>query len=147
MRLFSHSACLMKFLVRDAAKEENRNQDMEKTKDGGAASLARTALVLALWTFTIWLVYPLFTLNSAESITQGQYIVRSVLGIGIMIILFGKTVTDLLMPLDISRKKTIIYTILLVFYSLALLAGIVFMVTRAVGLFLNNALSQAASQT
>jgi len=119
---------------------------MEKTKGGGGASLAKTTLVLALWTFTIWLVYPLFTLDSAESVTQGQYIGRSILGIGILIILFGKTVTDLLMPLDISRKKTILYTILLVFYSLALFAGIVFMVMRAVGLFLNNAMSEAASQ-
>jgi len=119
---------------------------MEKTKSRGAGGLARTALVLALWTITIWLIFPLFTLNSADSITQGQYILRSVLGIGIMIILFGKTVTDLLMPLDISRKKTILYTILLVFYSLALLAGIVFLVMRVVGLFVNNALSEAASQ-
>jgi len=136
----------MKFLVQDGAKEEDRAQAMEKTKGGGGASLAKTTLVLALWTFTIWLVYPLFTLDSAESVTQGQYIGRSILGIGILIILFGKTVTDLLMPLDISRKKTILYTILLVFYSLALFAGIVFMVMRAVGLFLNNAMSEAASQ-
>jgi len=119
---------------------------MEKTKSRGAGGLARTALVLALWTITIWLIFPLFTLNSADSITQGQYILRSVLGIGIMIILFGKNVTDLLMTLDISRKKTILYTILLVFYSLALLAGIVFLVMRVVGLFVNNALSEAASQ-
>jgi len=64
---------------------------MEKTKSRGAGGLARTALVLALWTITIWLIFPLFTLNSADSITQGQYILRSFLGIGIMIILFGKT--------------------------------------------------------
>jgi len=55
-----------------------------------------------------------------------------------MIILFGKTVTDLLFSQDLSRKKSVLYVTFLTVYSLVLAGGIIFMAVRILLVFLNT---------
>ena len=108
--------------------------------------MGRVTLIAALWVFTIWLVYPLFSVRSVGEIAPREYVFRTVLGIGIMIILFGKTVTDLLFPHDLSGKKAVIYSLFLALYTLALLSGIVFMIIRVIIVYLNKSISSSTPQ-
>ncbi len=119
---------------------------MEISKFPRARILGRVALIAFLWAFTIWLVYPLLTVRSVSAIAPREYVFRTVMGIGIMIILFGKTVTDLLFPHDLSRNKAIVYTVFLALYSLALLSGIVFMITRVIIVYVNTSVSSSTPQ-
>ncbi|MCJ7642920.1 MAG: hypothetical protein MUP28_00405 [Candidatus Aminicenantes bacterium] len=114
---------------------------MDTSKFLNIKILGRGVFVAALWAFTIWLVYPLLTVRSVGAIAPREYIFRTVLGIGIMIILFGKTVTDLLFPHDLSGKKAVLYSVFLALYGLALLSGIVFMITRVIIVYLNTSIS------
>ena len=114
---------------------------MEISKFPNAKTLGRVALIAFLWAFTIWLVYPLLTVRSVSAIAPREYVFRTVLGIGIMIILFGKTVTDLLFPHDLSGKKAVLYSVFLALYGLVLLSGIVFMITRVIIVYLNTSIS------
>jgi len=55
-----------------------------------------------------------------------------------MIILFGKTVVDLLFSQDLSRKKSYLYVAFLTVYSIALAGGVIFMAIRILLLYLNK---------
>lgn len=103
-------------------------------------------IVVALLLFTFWLLYPMLTADSPESIEGRDYLFRSVLGLGIMIILFGKTVTDLLFSQDLRGGRAVVYTVFLALYSLALLSAIIFMVSRVVAVYLNTSISSSTSQ-
>lgn len=106
-------------------------------------TLGRVAVVAVLWAFTIWLIYPLLSVRLAGTFALKEYVFRTVLGIGIMLILFGKTLTDLLFPQDLSGKKAVIYTMFLTLYSLVLLGGIVFMITRVLIVYLNASINSS----
>ena len=54
-----------------------------------------------------------------------------------MIILFGKTVVDLLFSQDLSRRKSVLYVSFLTAYSIGLAGGIIFMAMRILLLYLN----------
>lgn len=94
--------------------------------------------ILVLWVVIIWLVYPLFTLQSIDINFAKEYIYRSAAGIAIMIILFGKTVFDLFFSQAVSRKKQWLNTILLTLYSMFIAGGIIYMVARLVVLYINS---------
>jgi hypothetical protein len=55
-----------------------------------------------------------------------------------MVILLGKTICDLLFPLEISQKKSIFFTIFLTFYSMAIVGGIIFMISRIMVVYINK---------
>jgi hypothetical protein len=65
--------------------------------------LSKPALILLLWAFTAWLLYPLIMLDNVYAINAKEYFYRAVIGISIMIILFGKTVFDLFFPMSTSN--------------------------------------------
>ena len=90
---------------------------------------------LAVWAVTAWLVYPLFTIRSLETWNPEAYMVRSILGIIIMILFFGKTVFDLFFPLDTSREKSWVYSIFLTIYSALLAVGILYLAGRLVVIY------------
>jgi hypothetical protein len=119
---------------------------MKISKTFGGRFWLNAGVVAALWLFTFWLVYPMLTISSGGTIAARDYLYRTVLGLGIMIILFGKTVTDLLFPQDLSRRKAVVYTVFLVLYSLVLLSAIVFLVSRVIVAYLNTSISSATPQ-
>jgi hypothetical protein len=100
--------------------------------------LAQPAFFLLVWAVTIWLLYPLIVLDHVHAVNAKEYLYRAVIGISIMIILFGKTVFDLFFPLSTSTKITVLQTVFLTVYSMVLAGGIILMLGRLVSLFIRS---------
>ena len=96
------------------------------------------AFTLILWIFTAWFLYPLINLDQVDMSNVKPYLYRSVLGLTLLIILFGKTMFDLLYPWVVGRKLPLMNAVFLTLYALALSVGIVFLLTRLVTLFMKN---------
>lgn len=92
--------------------------------------------ILFIWICVVWLLYPLITLDSINMINAKQYLYRSAIGIGVMIILFGKTVFDLLFPQATNRRIPVLNSIFLIIYSFLMAGGIIYMVTRVIVLYI-----------
>lgn len=95
-------------------------------------------LILGLWAVTIFLLFPLFTLDNLDMSSAAHYIYRSAVGIGIMVILFGKTVFDLFLPLGGSNKRHLFNSIFLTLYAMLIAGGVIFMVARLVTLYIQS---------
>ncbi len=114
---------------------------MEKRTPPALKRWTRIGLFIAVWVVIAWLLYPLLVLDSTSTVNAKEYFYRSAIGIAMMIIMFGKTLTDLLFPLDISQKKALSYTVLLTIYSLVLAGGIIYMISRAIAVYLKSSTS------
>jgi hypothetical protein len=108
---------------------------MALTRASAPQVAGKVAFQVALWTVTAWLLYPLVVLDSVTFYNAKSYLFRSAFGIVIMIILLGKTIFDLLFPQEVSQKKSLLYTVFLTLYSLAITGGVIFVVTRMLVLF------------
>jgi hypothetical protein len=111
---------------------------VDKAKSISPGSWVRIALFLSVWIFTAWLLLPLITLDKVDLRSSMEYFYRAAGGVVIMIILFGKTVVDLLFSQDISRRKSVLYVTFLTVYSLCLAGGIIFMAIRILLIYLNT---------
>ncbi len=111
---------------------------MDKSKSLGPRKWIKIGLILIFWLVTAWLLYPLVVLDTVNLINAKAYLYRSAAGIAIMVMLLGKTITDLLLPLEISRKKSLVYTIFLTVYSMAIVGGIIFMISRMILVYLQK---------
>lgn len=98
----------------------------------------RIGLFLILWIFTAWLLYPLIVMDSINMQNAEEYFYRIAVGIVIMLILFGKTVFDLLFPQFASKKESRLHLVFLVLYAFALAGGVIFMIARMVSVYLSN---------
>jgi hypothetical protein len=98
----------------------------------------QVVIILALWIFTAWLFYPLFTFNAIQMANAKMYLFRAAIGIAIMLILFGKTVFDLFFPQSSSEVKSILNTIFLAIYSFVIAGGIIYMVARMIVLYIRS---------
>jgi hypothetical protein len=94
-------------------------------------------LIALVWIVTAWLLVPLITLDKVELRRSTEYFFRSAAGTVLMIIMFGKTIFDLLFPLDTSRRKNLLHIGLLTLYTIALASGIIFMCLRILMVYLN----------
>ncbi len=110
--------------------------------DGTASFVFKKAskigFILLLWAFTAWLFYPLFTLDAIQLANAKAHLYRSAMGIAIMLILFGKTIFDLLFPQAVSQARSILNTIFLALYSIFIAGGIIFMVSRIIVLYIRS---------
>jgi len=121
---------------------------MDIAKRIAAIPTSKFVIFIVLWAVTLWLVMPMITLNKVELRSSMEYFYRAAGGVVIMIILFGKTVTDLLFSQDLSRRRSSMYMALLTFYSIALAGGIIFMAIRILLLYLNaNTSSLSGSES
>ncbi|MCX6562400.1 MAG: hypothetical protein NTU60_02210 [Candidatus Aminicenantes bacterium] len=111
---------------------------MGKVRSPQYITRMRIVIFISVWLFTAWLLMPLITLEKVELRSSLEYFYRASAGVVIMIILFGKTVTDLLFSQDLSRKKSVLYVTFLTVYSLVLAGGIIFMAVRILLVFLNT---------
>ena len=94
-------------------------------------------LIALVWIVTAWLLVPLITLDKVELRRSTEYFFRSAAGTVLMIIMFGKTIFDLLFPLDTSRRKNYVFVGLLTLYTVVLASGIIFMCLRILMVYLN----------
>jgi len=60
------------------------------------------------------------------------------IGIAIMLILFGKTIFDLLFPQAISQKMSLLTTIFLTIYCMAMASAIIFVFSRIIALYIRS---------
>jgi uncharacterized membrane protein YhdT len=111
---------------------------VESTTSKGPKKRLSLGFVLILWIATAWLLYPLVTADTADMGNVKEYICRSALGITLMVILFGKTLIDLIFPLVSSQKMPLLNTIFLTIYSLALGGGIIYMIAKMISLYLKS---------
>jgi len=109
---------------------------MARAKSSRLKKGTEIGFVLIVWVVTAWLLYPLITLDSVEMENAKEYLYRATAGIAIMLIMFGKTIFDLLFPQTISQKKALLNTIFLILYCVAIACGILFMVSRMIVLYL-----------
>ena len=112
--------------------------EMGKVQSPHYVTRMRIVIFISVWLFTAWLLMPLITLDKVDLRSSLEYFYRASAGVVIMIILFGKTVTDLLFSQDLSRKKSVLYVTFLTVYSLVLAGGIIFMAVRILLVFLNT---------
>jgi len=98
----------------------------------------KIGIFLILWIITAWLLYPLIVLDSVNMHNAEEYFYRSAVGIVIMIILFGKTVFDLLYPQFGNTKKAALNIVFLVLYAFAIASGVIFLIVRMVSVYLSN---------
>ncbi len=100
--------------------------------------LRKIALFTFIWAVTAWLIFPLLFMKTVTLQEASKYFYRSALGIVLLIILFGKTVTDLFFPLDTSRKKSLLYVLFLTVYALVMVGGIILILFRILALYLKS---------
>jgi hypothetical protein len=93
--------------------------------------------LVTLWAATAWLLYPLI-FRLITPFTAKEYFYRSAVGIILMLIMFGKTVFDLLLPQELTRKKSAWNMVLLSVYTIVMAGGIIFMLIRILALYLNK---------
>lgn len=105
---------------------------MDRKKTSGLVFIA------LIWICVAWLLYPLITLDAITMINAKQYLYRSAIGIGLMIILFGKTVFDLLFPEATNRRIPVLNSIFLIIYSFLMAGGIIFLVFRLIVLYIRT---------
>ncbi len=98
----------------------------------------KAGLILLLWLVTAWLLYPLITLDRIGVADAKEYLYRAAVGIAIMLILFGKTVFDLLFPTSLSEARSFLNALFLTLYSIAIAGGIIFMVARMIVLYIRS---------
>jgi len=120
---------------------------MENIKTILSTKEMRTLYVLLVWAFTAWLIMPLITLKEVDLLKSMEYFYRAAGAVVIMIILFGKTVTDLLFSQDLSRRKSFLYVSFLTLYSIVLAGGIIFIAIRILLLYINKNSSSFAPTT
>jgi len=99
---------------------------------------SKAGFILLLWLIVAWLFYPLITLNAVEMANVKAYLYRSAVGIALMLILFGKTIFDLLFPQSVSEGRSLLNTVFLALYSLVIAGGIIFMVSRMIILYIRS---------
>jgi hypothetical protein len=98
----------------------------------------KIALFVFIWAVTAWLILPLIFMRTVTIQEASKYFYRSGLGIILLIILFGKTVTDLFFPLDTSRKNSLLHVLFLTVYALVMVGGIILILFRILALYLKS---------
>lgn len=111
---------------------------MERGKSSGFKTNIKVGFILILWVLTAWLLYPLVTIDTIAMEDADEYIYRFAVGIAIMIIMFGKTIFDLIFPQPISKKMPLLNTIFLSLYCLAIASGIIIIVAKMIALYLKS---------
>ena len=111
---------------------------MEKVKSSGLKKKATVGFILILWVVTAWLLYPLIATDTAALENANEYIYRFAVGIAVMIIMFGKTIFDLIFPQPISKKMPLINTVFLTLYCVAIASGIIIVVAKMIALYLKR---------
>jgi len=111
---------------------------MDKVKSSGFKKRTKVGFILILWVVTAWLLYPLITTDTVDIKDANEYIYRFAMGIAVMIIMFGKTVFDLIFPQPISKKMPLINTVFLSLYCIAIASGIIIIVAKMVALYLKG---------
>jgi len=111
---------------------------MEKMRPAAKSNGFWVFVLVLTWAVTAWLLYPMVVLDTADARNSIPFFYRVAAGIFLMIILFGKTLIDLLYPRGGSRGRTTLSVVFLSLYAFALAGGIIFMIIRVILVSLNK---------
>ena len=101
-------------------------------------AVALSALVLL---FAVWLVSPFFRLTDTTEANGRINGYRLFLGLMIMIGFVGKSLWDVLAPQGLARKVSNTKAIAIVALAVAVMGFVVFIVARALSVFLNSSIA------
>jgi hypothetical protein len=110
---------------------------MEKEKTTLLKKSLGILTLLVVWAAIAWLLYPLI-FKIITPATAKEYFFRSAIGVILMIIMFGKTLFDLLFPAELSGGKNALNVAILSIYTIVMAGGIIFMLIRILALYLNK---------
>ncbi|MGE5742122.1 MAG: hypothetical protein ACM32H_08760 [Candidatus Aminicenantes bacterium RBG_16_66_30] len=105
-------------------------------------AVALTALVLL---FAVWLVSPFFRLTDTTEANGRINGYRLFLGLMIMIGFVGKSLWDVLAPQGLAKKVSSTKAIAIIALAIAVMGFVVFVVARALSVFLNSSISSDAA--
>jgi len=111
---------------------------MAKYRQGTDDRVWKVVVTLLLWIAVAWLLFPFMNLDKMTPVNIKIYLYRGLFGIAIMLILFGKTLFDLLFPYYARTRMGGLNSFLLILYTLAIAGGIVFMVIRMVIVYVES---------
>lgn len=120
------------FTGRNRRGNSSKETSMARSRRITGKKIFDYSLFVIVWIFTIWLLYPILTTSSIEAWDSKTFFYRTVVGIAIMIIFFGKTIFDLFFPLDSSKGESLLQTIFLTIYGLIVVTGILYIAGRLV---------------
>lgn len=103
-----------------------------------AKNLKSGAVFIAVWALALWLLYPLIVLQTPDEWEAEAFEMRSIFGIGLLLIILGKTIFDIFFPLDTSKGLSWFQTIFLTLYSVVLIIGIIFVAGRMIVLYFTS---------
>ena len=95
-------------------------------------------MTILVWILAAWLIFPLITLDKVDMSNVIHYLYRTALGLTLLIILFGKTMFDIIFPWVHDRKIPALNAVLLTLYAIGLGAGIAFLVVRLAMLYMKS---------
>ncbi|MFQ6038072.1 MAG: hypothetical protein ACE5LV_05580 [Candidatus Aminicenantales bacterium] len=111
---------------------------MDRTASSVLKRGSKVGFILLLWVIAAWLLYPMIVLDTIQMASAKAYLYRAAIGIAIMLILFGKTIFDLMFPQTHSSARSLLHTVFLTLYTLAIAGGILFMVARMIVLYIRQ---------
>ena len=97
----------------------------------------RIASLILYWAVTAWLLYPLI-FKIITPATAKEYLYRAAFGVVLLILIFGKTLFDLLFATELSRARNGLNVALLTLYTTIMAGGVIFMLIRILTLYLNK---------
>jgi hypothetical protein len=97
----------------------------------------RIASLILYWGVTAWLLYPLIS-EIITPATAKEYLYRAAFGVVLLVLIFGKTLFDLLFSAEHSRAHSGLNVALLTLYITVMAGGIIFMLIRILTLYLNK---------
>ncbi|MCD6193590.1 MAG: hypothetical protein B5M54_10875 [Candidatus Aminicenantes bacterium 4484_214] len=89
----------------------------------------------SLLAFAFWLLFPLIFSPSISPVNAKNYFFRTLIGILLLLILFGKSVTDLFFPQGLARQVSKIKYLLLLIYSFLLASCILYIAGKLIVLY------------
>lgn len=99
-------------------------------------------MTVALLVFAVWLVWPFAAFESSDAVRAREYGFRLALGLMILILFVGKGFFDVLAPQGLARKVSNIKAVALMVLSIGILVFVVFIIGRAVSLYLGASWSE-----
>ncbi|MCP2619836.1 hypothetical protein NLC35_01120 [Candidatus Aminicenantes bacterium AC-334-K16] len=111
---------------------------MKQSQGIKKARLPAIIIELSALAFSIWLLYPLIFSSALSPANAKSYFFRTIIGLLLLLILFGKAVTDLFFPQGLSRQVSKLKSFLLLVYSLLLASSILYIAGKLIVLYFRS---------
>lgn len=94
-----------------------------------------TLIEFSVLAISIWLIYPLIFSSTIPQTSAKSYFLRTIIGLLLLLILFGKTTTDLFFPTGLARQISMLKLCLLLIYSFLLGSSILYIAGKMIVIY------------